>query len=424
MALPFYDRLSAPLDPDSCPNIMPTVAKEVVELQELGIHVSLDDTNSPELLKPSEQLIADQNIEAWENIARTEGPEAAFESFTKEPGLRAWSKQLMRAVALHTLYGARKLITLGQGINPAVFSKPIFDGNKSALDLLADSKKDPAEGEQKALRIGASYRDFIETKIDDESRLIFMGCLDGRAVNSRAVTAFNIAVDHIHGEGSQERDDIRIASLACGAAGRVYSSFVKGLKDKGHTVERIELIDKDPMALATAYAIADDQPEIQERLGIHVANLLEPDFLECIEPKSLHVIDMLGLFEYLPRNKEEVAAFMKLDPDQLEEGVDYNFAAQLLRRAGTLVKPGGQIIFGNMLNERPQQTFFREVVQWPRLHQRTITEVLGIISDAGYDMDNVEVKIPANDGVYGVYAVTLPNTEDGAPAERNLQLVA
>lgn len=410
------------LNVDDFENIQPSVAQEFADLKELGFRISLDDTNSPELLDPHEQMLVDDRIQEWEAIAESEGPDAAFEAFTSLPALAQWAVLRKRAVALHTLYNASEIKTLGEGIDTGSFRRPLFEDGKSAFDLLVESKKDPVEGLEKAELIERLYTEFIKSAVesdgDKESRNIFKGCLDGRAVNSRAVTAFGMAIDHINENSTHPRNDIRVASLACGAAGRVYSDLVEGLNHSDHKVEKIELVDNDPMALAAAHALADGKPGIQDKLGIHRANLLEPDFLEAIKPESLDMVDMLGIFEYLPSNKAEVAAFMGVDSSELEDGPDYNYAARFLERAGTLVKPGGQMILGNMLNERPQQGFFSDVVQWPQLYQRTMADVLNIINEAGYSMDGVEVKVPANDGVYAVYAITLPEAQSDSDETR------
>jgi hypothetical protein len=61
-----------------------------------------------------------------------------------------------------------------------------------------------------------------------------------------------------------------------------------------------------------------------------------------------------------------------------------------------------------MLTERPQQGFFNYV--WPKLEQRTMTDVLDIIEGAGFSKEDVVVRAPSEDAVYAVYAIKVPET--------------
>lgn len=67
------------------------------------------------------------------------------------------------------------------------------------------------------------------------------------------------------------------------------------------------------------------------------------------------------------------------------------------------MKPGGLLIFGNMLDETHKQLEFTlNTVQWPHIQPRSIDKMLQIISAAGVDpAAAVDIYCPT-DGVYAV----------------------
>ena len=142
------------------------------------------------------------------------------------------------------------------------------------------------------------------------------------------------------------------------------------------------------MALATADALAQGAG-LEGKVNIQLRDLLSENLTDYIAPHSVDVVDLLGLFEYIPNLK------------------DLPMASALLSKVKDIVRPGGIIVFGNMLSDRPQQAFFSNVVKWPRLQQRSITDVLAILEQAGFYANDISVRIP-QEGVYAVYAVNIP----------------
>ena len=205
--------------------------------------------------------------------------------------------------------------------------------------------------------------------------------IDARAVRTRANEAMEMAADYIEQKLSQSNgQELVSASLACGAAGPVYN-LVNGLSNKGYGFSKIILTDSDPMALATAVGLAENT-NLEQKIDIQLRNLITEPLTSFIKEKSVDLVDLLGLFEYLPKE----------------------LSIELLNKVREIVKPGGLIIFGNMLDERPQQQFFSNVVQWPSLQQRSIKEVLGIVHKAGFSLNETSVRVPT-EGVYAVYSI-------------------
>lgn len=122
------------------------------------------------------------------------------------------------------------------------------------------------------------------------------------------------------------------------------------------------------------------------------------------------MVDILGLFEYIPELKNKKGTIAK--------GRDY--ATQLLARAKEIVRPGGIILFGNMLPERPQENFFYDVLRWPSLYQRSIKATLDIVDRAGLDADRTTVRVPAKEGVYAVYCCSTGSKHSGDASHRGI----
>lgn len=366
-----------------------SVQEEVAELQTAGMDVELVDT--PDQYRPSKERQALIDAKIAELEASVNGPED-FRSFG---AIADWAPLTKRAIALHTLYHPEGA-TVGEGIDLAVYDAPLFNG-QSAKEVLYGQYPDNPE---KPARFIAAYERFVPAIIEPEieaitARDFFRGVKDAEAVRTRATTAMELVAEHVESsEVLADRDDLVSASLACGAAGPVYK-MVNGLAERGHNFSDVILVDQDPMALATAHSLAEAN-DVEGKVRLELRDLLAENITDYIKPHSVDVVDLLGLFEYIP-NDERMG----------------HWAAALLGKVREIVRPGGYIVFGNMLNERPQQDFFRKVVQWPRLQQRTIRQVGEIVEEAGFSVDDLQVRVPS-EGVYAVYGIKVPRVIEGA----------
>jgi SAM-dependent methyltransferase len=369
-----------------------SVVQEVREQLASGIDIRFTNPHDEHALDPDTQLAVDEYAD---KLAEAED---GRDLFLSTPAMAAWGPLTKRAIALHTLYGASKLETLGEGISADVYDQPLFpkaDGRTmSAAEIIrAEKAIFPEKGE----KIIDSYRTFVDTPIDPESRLFYQGSMDARAVRTRAATATDEVIDHF--KNVVPGTKLKSASLACGAAGPVKDLVKTMEQQKGVEFDEVILVDKDPMALASAAALTED---VKDKIRLEHRDLLADPLTSYIEPKSVDVVDLLGLFEYIPNDERRGA-----------------WAAALLQNVKEIVKPGGVIVFGNMLDERPQQKFFTDVVNWPRLYQRKVQDVLDVIEQAGFDLSDVRVRIPAKEGVYAVYTIAIP--EEGKEAPLNPQ---
>lgn len=368
------------LDGVKC-SVHPEVVTEIRYLVERGYDVQIVEL--PDELAPSPRR---QSLVDWE-IDKLENDPLGSIKFRAYPGIGAWAPLTKRAIALQTLYNPDGA-TLGDGISPAVYKQGIFD-ERSAYEVLISQI-----GREKAHRWLDAYVHFVGTTIDDGdedaigSRDLLKGVADSRAVRSRAAAAIEMAASHFDGRASGIRSNHLVsASLACGAATPVYS-LCRRLETEGHQISSILLVDRDPMALATAFALAE-QAGLVDKIGLELRDLLTDEFTDYIAPLSVDIVDVLGLFEYLPR-----------------EASMGNPAATLLKRVTGLVRPGGIILLGNMLQYRPQQRFFSGVVEWPRLYQRRIGEVLNVVHEAGFEREMIRIRVPT-EGVYAILSLEI-----------------
>lgn len=380
-----------------------TAISEVEQLHASGVDVELHDTVDVMGLDAEEQAkvckqITDIEVRTLEAMEVNGGvnPSILYNpDLVKLPAVNdgpgAWNTMLTTAAALHPLYFAATNRTLGDGIDPEVFEKSIILApddaggivHETALEGLAESwlarLGDPERAKKASEDTHTTYLKFIDKVIDVESRNFLRGSIDGQAIRTRAVAARHLALRK--SPNLQEgRDDLVSVSLACGAASPVYS-LVKDIERRGSRFSKVILADIDPMALASAHSLAP--VDIQPRIELHRRNLLRGKLTDFMEPESADVVDVLGLFEYLP--------------DKL--------AAHVLKEANTILRPGGVIVFGNMLASRPEQTFFNYGIKWPKLFQRTIAKTLEITAMAGIDQQDISVAVPANQGTYAVVGV-------------------
>jgi predicted O-methyltransferase YrrM len=297
-------------------------------------------------------------------------------------------------MSLHTLYGSGDTHTLADGVNPEVYDEPLFNG-KSAAELLREKHNNSEEAEA-ILRNHVAY---ASTAMDEEtgafpgSRDFLVGVIDSRAVQTRADTAVRMAKERIASRPEQFTGrELVCASLACGSAGPVYE-LARSLSENGTRIGKLILVDNDPMALASAISLARSQG-VEDRIEYHRKNLFRNNLTSYMGRESVDFVDLLGLIDYFP-----------VEIPGNNGKVHYPLKA-LLEDVRNVMRPGGMVLVGNMLNKRPQQRFFEKV--WPNLQQRGIREMLSIIASAGYDPSKVQVRIPGREGVYAIYGIPIP----------------
>lgn len=183
----------------------------------------------------------------------------------------------------------------------------------------------------------------------------WIGMMNAQAVRNRLKLVKQLLRDIV----AKYPDDkeIKLLSLAAGSAQGIIEMIAE-LKSKGVKIKAL-LIDIDSTALAYAKKLAEqngilDQIELVEKNVAHVAKILKA---KSFQPD---IIEMLGLIDYLPRDK--VIKF-----------------AQKIRE---LLSPGGIFLTCN-IHSNLEQHFLKWVINWDMIY-RSPQELKDIIAESGF----------------------------------------
>ena len=234
--------------------------------------------------------------------------------------------------------------------------------------------------------------------------------LDAHGIRSRGEIVQDILARHVIDQASLGATEQQWVSLACGAAQPVCHAL-RHIKENGHAVPRVTLVDLDRSALRAAKTYAQAM-KVKQSIDVRCMNILHPQGVVSpavdaqtnvaarvlrrrvgLESAAYDAVDAVGILEYVP---EEL-------PDESPTALRVN-AATFLAHAAQLVKPGGLLLVGNMRDTHPQLGFTLNVVQWPHIQPRSIETMQRIAGAAGLGDWRVDVYCP-DDGVYALYAM-------------------
>jgi len=270
-----------------------------------------------------------------------------------------------------------------------------------------------------------------------ETALHLTHVADAVGIRNRATAFAQLAVNSIVGTPG---DSISWASLASGTAEPSLKA-AKSIMAANKNVD-LHVVDYDPRALKLTKANVD-RLQYTGRFMTHLGNLMEPedaiqrvvskvDKANRINPdKDTHftdisdgftVVENTGFEEYLPEEGDEIEAFKG------SEGLIS--ASDFTKAAWDAVAPGGILLSGNMVLDRPEINFVFGIVGWPLINARSEQSILRVYEKAGVLADpRAEVSIhrvideSTNDHVYDLVKV---KKSDGLPAAKrigNLALV-
>ena len=241
--------------------------------------------------------------------------------------------------------------------------------------------------------------------------------LDAHGIRSRGEIVQDILSRHAIDQASLGATEQQWVSLACGAAQPVCQAL-RHIKENGHAVPRVTLVDLDRSALRAAKTYAQAM-KVKQSIDVRCMNILRPQGVVLpavnaqtnvaaralrrqigLEAATYDAVDAVGILEYVP----EVLS------DESPTALQVN-AATFLANAAQLVKPGGLLLVGNMRDTHPQLGFTLNVVQWPHIQPRSIETMQRIVEVAGLGDWRVDVYCP-DDGVYAVYAMRRPEFGD------------
>lgn len=237
--------------------------------------------------------------------------------------------------------------------------------------------------------------------------------LDAHGIRSRGEIVQAILARHVIDQASLGTTEQQWVSLACGAAQPVCHAL-RHIKENGHAVPRVTLVDLDRSALRAAKTYAQAM-KVKQSIDVRCMNILRPQGVVLpavnaqtnvaaralrrqigLEAATYDAVDAVGILEYVP----EVLS------DESPTALQVN-AATFLANAAQLVKPGGLLLVGNMRDTHPQLGFTLNVVQWPHIQPRSIEAMQRIAGAAGLGDWQVDVYCP-DDGVYALYAMCRP----------------
>lgn len=237
--------------------------------------------------------------------------------------------------------------------------------------------------------------------------------LDAHGIRSRGEIVQDILTKQAIDQASLGATEQQWVSLACGAAQPVCHAL-RHIKENGHAVPRVTLVDLDRSALRAAKTYAQAM-KVKQSIDVRCMNILRPQGVVLpavnaqtnvaaralrrqigLEAATYDAVDAVGILEYVP----EVLS------DESPTALQVN-AATFLANAAQLVKPGGLLLVGNMRDTHPQLGFTLNVVQWPHIQPRSIETMQRIAGVAGLGDWQVDVYCP-DDGVYALYAMRRP----------------
>lgn len=237
--------------------------------------------------------------------------------------------------------------------------------------------------------------------------------LDAHGIRSRGEIVQAILARHVIDQASLGATEQQWVSLACGAAQPVCQAL-RHIKENGHAVPRVTLVDLDRSALRAAKTYAQAM-KVKQSIDVRCMNILRPQGVVLpavdaqtnvaaralrrqvgLEAATYDAVDAVGILEYVPE--------VLLGKGSTVLQVD---AATFLANAAQLVKPGGLLLVGNMRDTHPQLGFTLNVVQWPHIQPRSIETMQRIAGAAGLGDWQVDVYCP-DDGVYALYAMRRP----------------
>ncbi len=213
-------------------------------------------------------------------------------------------------------------------------------------------------------------------KIDYITKQLFRHSVDAIGLRSRAYAmSWQIA------EAAKELPrELKWLSLACGSGQPTYDVIQTLLNE--HTV-KLTLADLDPDMLDFAKENAKTNNLGDTLITIQQCDVGDTAAVDALVPsQSLHIIDVMGLFEYLPAT----------------------LASRLLGQLYGGLAPNGILVFTNMLPSHPQLALHKRGLGWPGVIPRKTAEVAKIIEKARIPLTCV-VAVQPSDGVNNVYFV-------------------
>ena len=128
---------------------------------------------------------------------------------------------------------------------------------------------------------------------------------------------------------------------------------------------------------------------------------------ERLMPESFDTVEAVGILEYMKPEDWTYKYNGVVTLKTIQAG-----AKTFLENSYRLVKPGGDLIVGNMLDTHPQLGFTLNTIQWPHVQPRSIDSMMALFDAAGLDAER-DVYVPADEAnrVYALYKIHKPEAQ-------------
>lgn len=153
---------------------------------------------------------------------------------------------------------------------------------------------------------------------------------------------------------------------------------------------------------------------LDERVGLgeiavqHLFNRHDRSKLsrEKLSQETYDVVEAIGILEYMKPDDWTYRYNGVVNLKTVQAG-----AKTFLANSYRMVKPGGDLIVGNMLDTHPQLGFTLNTIQWPHIQPRSIEQMMELFDEAGLSAErDVYVPADADNQVYALYKIHKSST--------------
>lgn len=223
--------------------------------------------------------------------------------------------------------------------------------------------------------------------MDDITRDWLTVITDAVAIRNRGTVLATI-LHHYKDNIRNSNGPIRSLSIASGTA----LPTMGALASLGIPAD-ITLVDFDKTALQNAHNLALEVG-FNGKIQTNVMNIMNLKHLKSFKEQLTilnerpQIMDLIGIFEYIgPQTRSNPSEFLKANYEMLE--------------------PGGYLIFGQMLKERPNPDFTFGVIGWPYIVMRSPNTIMQLIREADINPQHVSLYFP-NDNIYTLGVIEKP----------------
>ena len=269
--------------------------------------------------------------------------------------------------------------------------------------------------------------------VGDELREWLKNIADAIGIRNRAAMLKYIFAEKTAEASAEDVASMQFLSIASGVAQPILES-AQGLMRTTGEAPHLTLVDLSESALkgarehaaslALSGHITTERMNVLRRQGLDAPIQFGEVALDALTRKrgpesealsrftlpaeSYDVVEAVGILEYLKQHDWLYRYNKVMNIRTVQAG-----AETLLKNSYRLVKPGGDLLVGNMLIDRPQLGFTLNTIQWPHIQPRSIEDMMGIFDDAGLEGEkHVYVAEDPSERIYALYRVHKPEAAE------------